>query len=245
MVKDEVYSKQFFEMHKYWRKYYSDIADWLWLSFKPRSVIDFGCGNGFIISELRKRRASVIGLEGSKNAIENIPENVRKYVKTIDITRRLNFGKYDLAISSEVAEHLSERSADVFLSNLTSHSDLVYFTAAEPRQGGLEHMNEQPHEYWIEKFNMRGFILLMDKSKAIRKHLEILWDQDGKSPSWFVKNSMVFRKAARNDTSLVNRQFVFSRIGRKLHIYILRRYLRMLLRRTKIKPAYSLVLCFP
>lgn len=223
MVKEEVYDKEFFEMHRRWRKHYSDIANWLWLKFKPKNAIDFGCGNGFIISELRKRGTSIIGLEDSITAIEYIPENIKKDVKKIDITKPLNFGKYDLVISSEVAEHLPERSVNIFLDNLTSHSiNIIYFTAAEPRQGGRYHVNEQPHEYWIEKFNMRGFLLLKDKSKAIQNYLKTRWEQDEKSPRWFVRNSIIFRKATKNDADLINRQYIFSKIGLKLHIYLLR-----------------------
>lgn len=54
MVKEEVYNEEFFAQHISWKDFYSEIANWLWLNFKPKRVIDFGCGNGFIISELKK-----------------------------------------------------------------------------------------------------------------------------------------------------------------------------------------------
>jgi len=220
MVKEEIYTKQFFEMHQCWRKHYSDMADWLWRNFRPKSVIDFGCGDGFLISDLDKRGASVTGVEGSTNAVEYIPENVKKNVEIEDITKPLSFGKYDLVISSEVAEHLPEALADVFLNNLVSHSKgIIFFTAAEPRQGGTDHINDQPHEYWIGKFNRRGFMLLKGKAKAIQNYLERLWMHDEKSPWWFTRNSMVFEK---KDVASVRHQYALSKIGLKLRIYILR-----------------------
>jgi hypothetical protein len=34
------------------------------------------------------------------------------------------------------------------------------FSAAIPGQGGVNHINEQPPKYWVEKFWRRGFVPL-------------------------------------------------------------------------------------
>jgi hypothetical protein len=62
-------------------------------------------------------------------------------------------------VCCEVAEHRDARHADTFVENLTSASSTVFLTAAEVGQGGLNHVNEQPNSYWIEKFDHRGFAL--------------------------------------------------------------------------------------
>lgn len=50
-----------------------------------------------------------------------------------------------------------------FVANLTNHaSDIIYFTAAGPCQGGVGHINEKPHEYWIEKFMSSEFSLYIN-----------------------------------------------------------------------------------
>ncbi|MCX8170897.1 MAG: class I SAM-dependent methyltransferase, partial [Candidatus Bathyarchaeota archaeon] len=60
------------------------------------------------------------------------PENVRNDIKIMDISLPVNLGKYDLVISTEVAEHLPKGSAETFIANLTTHaSNIIFFTAAD------------------------------------------------------------------------------------------------------------------
>jgi hypothetical protein len=68
--------------------------------------------------------------------------------------------KFDLAVSTEVAEHLPRSNAVNFVSNLTSFSDVVLFGAAIPYQGGVGHCNENWVEYWNVIFRERGFSCL-------------------------------------------------------------------------------------
>ena len=65
--------------------------------------------------------------------------------------------RFDLAISLEVAEHLRQETADIFVRSLTDASDLVLFGAAVPGQGGTDHINEQLPSYWATKFISLGY----------------------------------------------------------------------------------------
>jgi glycosyltransferase involved in cell wall biosynthesis len=87
----------------------------------------------------------------------------------------------------EVAEHIPARLADSFVNLLCSYSSIIVFSAATPGQGGTDHVNEQPHEYWIEKFWQRGFGWDKDRSIQWRS----IWRQKG-TASWYSKNLMVF-----------------------------------------------------
>ena len=122
-----------------------------------------------------------------------------------------------------MAEHLPARSADIFLDNLSWHAKkIIFFTAAEPGQGGIDHVNEQPNDYWIEKFNVRGFIFLKSESQNIRRYLQKLWKYREKSTKHFIWNSMIFKKATTNDLDLINHQLTSSRIDITLHIHLLK-----------------------
>jgi hypothetical protein len=66
---------------------------------------------------------------------------------------------FDAALPIEVAEHIPAELATAFVEYLADVSDLVIFTAAQPGQGGPGHINEQPREYWIDKFAGCGFAL--------------------------------------------------------------------------------------
>jgi hypothetical protein len=155
----------------------------------------------------------------------NSPENVRGNIRISDITRPLNFGKYDLVISSEVAEHLPHNSALVFVNNLVSHAkDMVFFTAAEPGQGakGDRHINEQPREYWIAEFNKRGFVFLSNESSAFSKYLRSQWERRNKAPRHFIFNIMILRKAEKATSFIIHKQLEYSKIGFALKLYLLR-----------------------
>jgi 2-polyprenyl-3-methyl-5-hydroxy-6-metoxy-1,4-benzoquinol methylase len=67
--------------------------------------------------------------------------------------------QFDLVQSLEVAEHLPEQASEQFVDSLVRHGRLVLFSAATPGQGGENHINEQPWEYWRAKFAARNFEL--------------------------------------------------------------------------------------
>ncbi|NJK83678.1 MAG: hypothetical protein HC912_07540 [Saprospiraceae bacterium] len=74
------------------------------------------------------------------------------YQKRIELSR-----VFDLVLSLEVAEHLAETSADIFIENLVKHGNTILFSAAIPGQGGLRHLNEQYPSYWLKKFKQHGY----------------------------------------------------------------------------------------
>ena len=105
---------------------------------------------------MTSRYVDAIGIEGSKLAKRKAkhPERIhtRDLNKPIDLSRR-----FDLVWCFEVAEHIHPKFVDNFLHTLTIHSNVVTLSAARPGQGGEGHFNEQPPQYWIEKFRALGF----------------------------------------------------------------------------------------
>jgi hypothetical protein len=57
--------------------------------------------------------------------------------------------------------------------SLVAHSNLILFSAAVPGQGGEFHVNEQPYEYWREKFATRGFTII-DCLRSNIKHIRAI-----------------------------------------------------------------------
>jgi hypothetical protein len=98
-------------------------------------------------------------------------------------------GPYDMAYCFEVAEHLPEALGLALVDYLCDLSGLLVFTAAQPRQGGTGHINEQTKEYWRDVFSQRGFRLNADSTAM----LSSFWKEhvDKKTP-WLWQNVQIF-----------------------------------------------------
>ncbi len=159
--------------------------------FKPRRVVDVGCGTGALLEAFRQRGCEVYGLEYSEAALQFC--RARKLrVEQFDLEHD-SLGKpetFDVATSMEVAEHLPEKFADRYVDLLTQMSNIVVLTAAHPGQGGTDHVNEQPPSYWIAKFQARGFT----HDAALSRQWGQVWKEAGNVSPWYCENLMVFQR---------------------------------------------------
>jgi len=94
--------------------------------------------------------------------------------------------RFDLVQSLEVGEHIASSCADTFVTSLAAHGNIVLFSAAVPGQGGEFHVNEQPYEYWRDKFAANGFRTFDWLRPRIRDH-------SGVEP-WYRYNTLVFAR---------------------------------------------------
>jgi SAM-dependent methyltransferase len=133
------------------------IVPWLIERYKPRAVVDFGCNVGWWLKAFVDNGVTdVLGIDGD-NMIPEFCLSLHDFV-VADLTKPLNLGReFDLALCLEVGEHLLPESAETLVRSLTRHVDLVFWSAAPPGQGGYNHVNEQPGEYWEELFKKQGF----------------------------------------------------------------------------------------
>ena len=173
---------------------YAAMANTIVDLFSPRSVIDVGCGSGGLLEALGAHgNVRCQGIEFSE-AGRRLCQRRRVECEFGDMTKPLAIAPHhDLLLCLEVAEHLPARYADQLVKNLTSGPRRIVFSAATPGQGGYEHFNEQPNEYWIQKFNVQGFGHNLVISDAIRTE----WSSRG-VVSWFANNVMVF-EASQNE----------------------------------------------
>jgi cyclopropane fatty-acyl-phospholipid synthase-like methyltransferase len=192
MNQDDLYGAEYYEsIDRDALSSAGPIATSILRDFAPKTLLDVGCGTGAILATLAAGGVDVTGLEYSKVALNYCRRrglNVLKY--DLESPNSLSiWSRFDLVISMEVAEHLRQDVADRFVDALTSYGDVIVFTAATPGQGGRDHVNEQPHEYWIEKFSNREFHYALDRSLVWRKE----WEDQGVA-SWYFRNLMLFTK---------------------------------------------------
>jgi SAM-dependent methyltransferase len=126
-----------------------------------RSVVDVGCGIGNWLSVFRQQGADrIVGIDG-----DYIDRSRLAISPSAFIARDLNLplaelalGRFDLAMSLEVGEHLEPARTESLVDDLCALSDLVLYGAAIVGQAGDGHINEQWQSFWVEKFSQRDYL---------------------------------------------------------------------------------------
>jgi SAM-dependent methyltransferase len=149
------------------------------------SVLDVGCGRGAWLSEWRRRGIEdIVGVDGAYVAADRLLIPTDRFMPR-DLAQPIDLGRqFDVVQSLEVAEHLAESAADVFIDNLVRHGSVILFSAAVPGQGGEHHVNERPYRYWRDKFLARGYVLF----DAVRPLLA----GDRRIEPWYRYNMLLF-----------------------------------------------------
>jgi SAM-dependent methyltransferase len=160
----------------------------------PERLLDVGCGTGALLAALKDMGVRVQGVEYAQAALELCRKRGLNVLR-LDLEQPVGFDALDdcdVSVSMEVAEHLPARFADRLVDLLCRARSAVVFTAAVPGQGGSDHVNEQPREYWIEKFTARGFDY--DAARTAR------WREQWRERDvcrWYHENLMVFTRGSR------------------------------------------------
>lgn len=146
------------------------------------SLLDVGAGTGnWLYAAQQSGINDVMGVDGIA------PEGRKVFVppeliNQVDLTKPLKLGRrFDAVLCLEVAEHLHKDMAPILIDSLCDHSNLVFFSAAAPGQGGECHVNCQSPEYWQSIFNKRGFVCYDDLRSRI-------WN-DTKVEPWYRQNA--------------------------------------------------------
>jgi hypothetical protein len=154
---------------------------------QPRSIVDVGCGDGTWLTVFRDCGVEdILGVDGDwvdQLALQIPLESFLRY----DLSQPLHLNReFDLVVSLEVAEHLPKECAETFVDSLVRLGPCILFSAAVPRQGGLNHFNEEWQDYWANYFQARGYLAL----DVIRKHI---WN-DASVEFWYAQNTILYIK---------------------------------------------------
>lgn len=133
---------------------------------QPRSIVDVGCGHGLLMEAIARRMpdASILGIDDSEAAVARARTRGLTVLQ-VDIAGASQAdvetlaGQLDgcgLAICLEVAEHIPAWHSAKLLRLLTV-APVVLFSAAQPNQGGVLHVNERPAAYWQARFGRLGY----------------------------------------------------------------------------------------
>lgn len=179
--------------------------------FRPASVLDVGCGTGNWLAEFVRRGVPTIhGFDGPWVPLERLKIPAERFTLL-----KLDAGlpprvPVDLAMSLEVAEHVSPDVGDRLVEFLCASAPVVFFSAAIPGQSGSGHVNEQYQDYWVERFRRRGFA-------AFDLVRPVVWT-DARVSYWYRQNCLVFAdENARVRFGLVEMPFIASPVHPELY----------------------------
>jgi SAM-dependent methyltransferase len=150
----------------------------------PKSIVDVGCGVGTWLAAAQELGVSdVLGIDGPyvDRRMLQIPQ---ESFHVADLRQPLDIGRtFELALCLEVGEHLPEHAADQLVTSLTVLAPAVLYSAAIPRQGGENHINEQWQSWWVERFRNRGYAAIDSVRNRIWNDREVEW--------WYVQNILL------------------------------------------------------
>ena len=190
--------------HYFFTSMFMDELDFLKNKFNIKSMLDIGCGLGGMVEFANFIDIYSVGVDGDTTLGE------KPYV----IYHDFNDGevqledKFDLVYSIEFVEHVYEKFIPNYMP-LFQKGNYVIMSGATPGQGGYHHVNEQPREYWIDKFAEYGFRYDPDTVKEI---IEV-----SKNKPFMEKNMLFFVNNNPHTITEYKKPFVVSNLEEMLH----------------------------
>ncbi|MFD2161029.1 class I SAM-dependent methyltransferase [Paradesertivirga mongoliensis] len=173
-----IYKKEYFN-DEIFSTDYSFLASVISEVYKPRRIIEFGCGPGHLAKAFADQGISVTAIDGYADPdfadLENI-EFIRMDLNDPDLHHPLFDNPYDLAVCTEVAEHLNPESSASLIKMLTKSAPVVIFSAAVPEQGGHGHINCQSRVFWHDLFVKDHYLLMNSLRTRLRDNSDLaIW----------------------------------------------------------------------
>jgi glycosyltransferase involved in cell wall biosynthesis/2-polyprenyl-3-methyl-5-hydroxy-6-metoxy-1,4-benzoquinol methylase len=161
------------------------LAKWISSGLPPGTVLDIGCGPGIYVDALRTFGISARGIDVDARVYGK--EHLR-YQSLFDLEPD---DVANTVICLEVAEHIEESQADQVVAKVVAAvKHTLIWTAAQPGQGGIGHINCQPKSYWEEKITAAGLVRNVEKETAMLAFITA-----GPHMGWFRNNVMLFERA--------------------------------------------------
>lgn len=191
-----LYNDEFFAWHlQYAREYSIKTMDWYIDTFKPNSVVDFGCGIGsYLESCYNKGVEKFVGYDiGGEYAKKYTPSFLHEHIHYLDCTKLIvTEQKFDCVMTFETIEHIDPNGNDVFIDNLVNATNKeigkILFTGAPPEQDGCGHINCQEKSFWIDMFEKRNFYVDEELTEFVKQNWTNL---NVGCPTYIVNNLIV------------------------------------------------------
>jgi hypothetical protein len=146
---------------------------------KSRKIVDLGCGDGSYTKYLISKGFDCKGYDGSP-LTGQLTDNI---CGILDLSEKIDIGKYDLVLCLEVGEHIPVIYEQIFIDNICKASNqYIILSWAVEGQPGYGHVNCRNNDYVIDQMKKRNYSHILDNSQYFR----------GKSTFTWFKNTLMF-----------------------------------------------------
>jgi glycosyltransferase involved in cell wall biosynthesis len=162
------------------------LAMWITSNIDPKRVLDLGCGPGIYTQALAAAGVNAKGIDIDER-VDGILHVIQGDLLKLDGTEQA-----DMVMCLEVAEHIDPQYSDDIVRsvyNTIAPGGVLMWTAAQPGQGGVGHINNRPKEYWRKKFADVGLVQNTEQEEQLRQYC-----RGGYHMGWFVNNVLIFEK---------------------------------------------------
>lgn len=137
--------------------FYSLLAREVMNTFKPKTVLDFGCSSGQLVVQLRSLGITADGIEFVDSAMDNILPGARSYCAVVEPGTPIN-QHYDLIICMESLPEIAPDQVQPAVKSICKHTDEILFSSIPyaVREAGTPAV-QQPGD-WAEIFAANGFM---------------------------------------------------------------------------------------
>lgn len=124
------------------------------IKYKPQTVLDVGCGHGFLVKKLTELGIYAKGLDFSKYAGSEIPY---RFVQSSATNIPFENNTFDVVVSSDFFEHLPEEDIDQVYSEMKRvGGQIIALIAFKPDKVRKNeeidtHLTVKPREWWEKK----------------------------------------------------------------------------------------------
>lgn len=150
---------------------FSDALVGLLKERRTLNVVDFGCGLGLYVRDLRNAGFRAGGFDGNPSTYEITGGKCLQ----LDLSREVDLGvRWDWVLSLEVAEHIPPEFESTFIHNLVRHA-CFGIVLSWGNQGGEGHVNIKEREEVERLFTLQGFRIAVGEGEVLRSAARLDW----------------------------------------------------------------------
>lgn len=162
------------------------VLEWAKDRLQVQKMIDVGCGPGGMKSVAENLGIKWQGIDGDPK----LPDvsGLMRWDFTKGSPPLQDTDHWDLGWSVEFLEHVEEKYQENYM-QVFDRCQYLILTAAPPGWGGHHHVNEKDQDYWINRFESRGFCFMGRSTEQMRDHSTMKIHTKGSS---FMQNTGMF-----------------------------------------------------